>query len=92
MRSKDLRRELENSIRYATRQADTIIVLRGELRRLQDLNEDYSQVVNQLHAEIARLNAQLGIIRAQLDEAHATQQTQAAFLREGYRSKTGEIL
>lgn len=42
--------------------------------------------------ELHRLQAQVRRLEAALENARAETQTQAAFLREGYRSKTGEIL
>lgn len=78
MRKKHLKAQLDNAHRYIQSQTDTIDVLRHELVELTD--------------HIGRLNAQIGLLRAKIDEAQADSQTAYAFIREGYRSKTGETL
>lgn len=75
---KEMQAKLDTALDYILRQEETMIVLREELRDTRDAN--------------TALRAKVTNLQTVLDNARADNATQAAFLREGYRSKTGEIL
>lgn len=64
-------------------------------RNLESLLRDVTRqgdTIALLREELHRVRTENARLHTQLDELRADNQTQAAFLREGYRSKTGEIL